>query len=177
MTITLLKSPSIKGFILIVHLLKRPCWFKANSLTELFHIVTSLSLYPFFCFVLRRNNSLFINKELFPIGQKSVSLEQETFYSRSESFTPKSIYFTSRSNTFISRSRTFISRSKSYNSKNRILNSRSNTFISKNRIFTPRSDTSISRSRTFTPFKYLVLIGRKSLLPLSESSFSNNINF
>jgi len=73
MTLTLLYSPSIGNNILIGVQPKPIRRFYQKLHPELPAIVSqcSLSLYPFFDFALRRNNSLSHDKELLPIGQET----------------------------------------------------------------------------------------------------------
>jgi len=73
MTLTLFENPSMTGFTYLSFMFKTTAWFNLKRHLVLSGIVTirSLSLYPFFFLVLKRNNSLSTGKELFSIGQKS----------------------------------------------------------------------------------------------------------
>jgi len=73
MTLTLFENPSITGFTYLSFMFKTISRFNIKHHSVLSDIVTirSLSLYPFFFLILKRNNSLSTDKELFSIRQKS----------------------------------------------------------------------------------------------------------
>ncbi len=76
MAVIILKSPSVARFMHFDSLFKWACRFYQKLRSTLSGFVScSLSLYTFFVFFLKRNNSLFNDKELFPIGQKTHSRE------------------------------------------------------------------------------------------------------
>ena len=81
MTLTLAKSPSITGFTHLSFMFKTISRFNLKHHSGLSDIVSirSLSLYPFFFLVLKRNNSLSTDKELFPIGQKPIHQKTLTY--------------------------------------------------------------------------------------------------
>ena len=108
MTLTLPKSPSVASFMPIDFLLRLINRLNEKFRLNLFYSISSHthSLYPFFNFALKRNNSLFQRKELFPLWQETFSPKRETFSPRSETSTSRSETFSPRSETSTSRSRT-----------------------------------------------------------------------
>jgi len=142
--------------------------------------IRSLSLYPFFFLVLKRNNSLSTDKELFPIGQKASShwsktstLKQYSVAPRRERFSTLKYTFTSRSKTSALRSRRLTPLRYPSTPRRQTLTSRSKTFASLRYSFTPGRQTLTSGSKTFTPLKYSVLPERNDIFTLFSLSLHN----
>ena len=182
MTLTLAKSPSITGFTHLSFMFKTISRFNVKHHSGLSDIVSirSLSLYPFFFLVLKRNNSLSTDKELFPIGQKASShwsktstLKQYSVAPRRERFSTLKYTFTSRSKTSALRSRRLTPLRYPSTPRRQTLTSRSKTFASLRYSFTPGRQTLTSGSKTFTPLKYSVLPERNDIFTLFSLSLHN----